>query len=155
MNAYKVQIRLSAMTKKQSKFKMYSALQLKQIANISQTQTLYIGNLNDNTTEDNLYELFGLRSTKYLTQNCSVKMSRNSSTGKKKYFAYVTATQHVITELIKLNGRQFSYKYMIVEEAKNKPTAFSEANVLRPTTAVLSNHLTDVNQSKLLIGSTG
>ena len=106
---------------------------IKQIANSSQTQTLYIGNLRDYTTEDDLYELFGLRSTKYLKQNCSVKMSTNSNTDKKKYFAYGTAPEHVTTELIKLNGIEFNSKCIIVEEAKNKPTAFSQANVLRPT----------------------
>ena len=126
---------------------------IKQTANSSQTQTLYIGNLSDYTTEDDLYELFGLRSTKYLKQNCSVKMSTNSNTGKKKYFAYVTAPEHVTTELIKLNGIEFNSKCIIVEEAKNKPTAFSEANALRPTSPVFGNHLTDENQSKLPIGS--
>ena len=85
------------MTKKQSKFKMYSTP----------------------------------RNTKYLTQKCYVNMSTNSNTGKKKYFAFVTAPDHVTTELIKLNGIHFSSKYIIVEEAKNKSTAFSEANVLR------------------------
>ena len=60
-------------------------------------------------------------------------MSKNSKTGKKKYFAFVTAPEHVTTELIKLNGIQFNPKCIIVEEAKIKPTAFSEANVLRPT----------------------
>ena len=37
--------------------------------------------------------------------------------------------------------------------SKNKPTAFSEANALRPTSPVFGNHLTDENQSKLPIGS--
>ena len=36
---------------------------IKQIVKSSQTQTLYIGNLSDYTTEDDLYELFGLCST--------------------------------------------------------------------------------------------
>ena len=80
-------------------------------------------------------------------------MSTNSNTGKKKYFAYVTAPEHVTGELIKLNGIEFNSKCMIVEEAKNKPTAFSEANALRRTSPVFGNHLTDENQSKLSIGS--
>ena len=80
-------------------------------------------------------------------------MSTNSNTGKKKYFAYVTAPEHVTTELIKLNGIEFNSKCIIVEEAKNKPAAFSEANALRPTSPVFGNHLTDENQSKLPIGS--
>ena len=55
---------------------------IKQITKCLQTQTLYIGNLSDCTTEDDLYELFGLRSTNYLKQNCSVNISTNSNTGK-------------------------------------------------------------------------
>ena len=85
--------------------------------------------------------------------NCSVKMSTNSSTGKKKYFAYVTAPEHVTTKLIKLNGVEFNSKCIIVEVAKNKPTAFSEANARRPTSPVFVNGLTDENQSKLPTGS--
>ena len=46
-------------------------------------------------------------------------MSTNSNTGQKKYVAYVTAPEHVTTELIKLNGIQFNSKGVIVEEAKN------------------------------------
>ena len=133
MNAYKVQIRISVMTKKLSKFKMYSTLQNKK-SNKSQTvRTLkhsFIGNLSGYTTEDDLCELFGIRSTNHLKQNCSVKMSTNSITGKKKYFAYVTAPEDVTAELIKLNRIEIYFKCIIVEEAKNKLTAFSEANVL-------------------------
>ena len=70
-------------------------------------------------------------------------MSTNSSTGKKTYFAYVTAPEHVTNELIKLNGIEFNSKCIIVEEAKNKPTAFSEANAFRSTSPVFGNHLTD------------
>ena len=36
----------------------------------------------------------------------------------KRYFAYVTAPQHVTTELIKSNGIQFNSKCIIVEETK-------------------------------------
>ena len=36
----------------------------------------------------------------------------------KRYFAYVTAPQHVTTELINLNGIQFNSKCIIVEETK-------------------------------------
>ena len=62
--------------------------------------------------------------------------------------------QHVTTELIKLNGIQFNSKCVIVEETKNKPAAFFDANVPRPTSPVFSNHLTYENcQSKLSLGS--
>ena len=82
---------------------------------------------------DDLYDFFGLRSTKYLKQNCSLKMSSNSNIGKKKYFAYVTAPEHATTEMVKLNEMQFNSKCIGVEKAKYKPKAFSEVNVLRPT----------------------
>ena len=81
-------------------------------------------------------------------------MPTSSNTGKKKYFAYATASKlHVTTELIKLNGIQFSSKCITVEEAKKSPTAVSEENALRPTSPVFSNNLTNENQSKLPIGS--
>ena len=76
-------------------------------------------------------------------------MSTISKTANMKYFAYVTAPQRITTELIQLIGIQFNSKCIIVEEAKNKPTDFSEANIHRPTSTVFSNHLTDENyQSK-------
>ena len=62
--------------------------------------------------------------------------------------------QHVTTELIKLNGIQFNSKCLIVEETKNKPTSFFDANVPRPTAPVISNHLTDeICQIKLRLCS--
>ena len=81
-----------------------------------QTQTLHIGNLSDNTKEDDLYELLGLRSTKYLKQNRSVKMSTNSNTRKKKCFVYVTAPKHINAKLINLNKMQFNSKCITAEE---------------------------------------
>ena len=76
---------------------MNSTLQNKFRSINSQTQTLNVRNLSDNNnTEDDLYKLFGLRATKYLKQNSNVKMSTNSSTGNRKYFAYVTVSQRVI-----------------------------------------------------------
>ena len=70
-------------------------------------------------------------------------MSANSNTGNSKYICYVTAPQHVTTELMKLNEIQFNSKCTIVEEANNKPTAFSQGNIPRPIPSVFSNHLTD------------
>ena len=59
-------------------------------------------------------------------------MSTNSNTGKKTYFAYVTAPEHVTTELIKLNGIEFNSKCIIVEEAKNKPTVQFSRRIISP-----------------------
>ena len=40
---------------------------------ISEKKQLFIGNLHSDTTEEDLYILFGLRSTQYLEKNCLVK----------------------------------------------------------------------------------
>lgn len=54
----------------------------------------------------------------------------------------------------KLNRIQINFKCIIAEEVKNKPAAFSEANIPRPTLPCFRNHLTDENnQSKLSLGS--
>ena len=37
-----------------------------------------------------------------------MKMSTNSNNGNMKYFAYITAPQHVTKELIQLNGTELS-----------------------------------------------
>ena len=72
------------------------------------------------------------------------------NTGNRKYFAYSNEPQNLTIELTKLNGMQFTPKCMILEYARNKPTAFSEANLNRPRSLIVSNHLTDENyQSKL------
>ena len=117
---------------------MYNTFQNKN-SNKSQTDRKlkhYIGDLSDNTTKDDLYEFFGLHSTNYLKENCWVKMSTNSKPEKKEIFCLCRCAEHVTTELIKLNGIQFSSKCIIVEEAKQKPTAFSEANILRTKSPV-------------------
>ena len=62
-----------------------------------------IGNLNVNVTIDDIYELFGLKTTKYLRSNTWVGMplNRNDQT---KGFAFVTVPDHVRNELLKSNN---------------------------------------------------
>ena len=67
-----------------------------------------MGNLSTCVTVDDIHELFGLRSTKYLCDNCSVG------------FAFITAPQHVTKELVKLNGVLFKCNCLIVEESKSR-----------------------------------
>ena len=59
MNAYRVQIKISVMTKKQSKFKMYSTLKNKKLNKSQTVRKLkdYIGNVSDYTTENDLTNL--------------------------------------------------------------------------------------------------
>ena len=65
------------------KQKYQSSQQLKQ-----NCKKLYIGNLNSNIIEEDINDLFVLRSTDYLRQNCSVEMPIDENTGKSKGFDF-------------------------------------------------------------------
>ena len=49
---------------------------------------LYTGNLNIDVVEEDLNQLFGIKSTKYLQNTCSIKMPVNQKRGKKKICLY-------------------------------------------------------------------
>ena len=66
------------------KQKYQSRQQLKQ-----NCKKLYVGNLNPNVTEEDINELFGLKSTEYLRQNCSIEMPIDRNTRKSKGFAFL------------------------------------------------------------------
>ena len=70
---------------------------------------LFVGNLNVNVTIDDVYELFGLKTTKYLRSNTYVEMPLNSN-GQTRGSAFVTALDHVRNELLKLNNIRFREK---------------------------------------------
>ena len=77
-------------------------------------------------------------------------MPTNSNTENRKYFAYVTAPQHVTTELIKLNGTLFNSK----KKQKINQQPFLKQTYLDQHHEFFSNHLADENyQIKLTIGS--
>ena len=87
---------------------------------------IYIGNLSKNSNEEDIAELFGLRTTSYLPENCFIEMR----TGRKnRNYAFIIATEHVCNELIKLNGvigvisQDMCLK---VQEARQSDTRFNE-----------------------------
>ena len=65
---------------------------------------LYIGNLNTDVVQENLNQLFAIRSTKNLQHTCSMKMPVNQKTVENKGFPFFTASKNVYKELVKLNG---------------------------------------------------
>ena len=86
---------------------------LSQTRNKKQT---FAGNLNNDLNIKDLKRLFGLETTKYLKENCSITMPINRKTGK-KHIAIVLSPDHVHDELLKLNGIVFHGKSSILEEA--------------------------------------
>ena len=79
---------------------------------------IYVGNLANTVTTDDLVELFALGTTPYLRTSCDVEIAICEKTNKSKNFAFVTVPEHVHAELIKLNGIEFHGKQLVVEEAK-------------------------------------
>ena len=92
---------------------------------------LFIGSLNVNVTIDDIYELFGLKATKYLRSNTYVEMplNRNGQTR-----VMVTAPDHVRNELLKLNNIRFREKNLVIEAARS--------DMKTAKTIVKSNHST-------------
>ena len=63
--------------------------------NKNEPKNIYIGNLSLDTKIDDIYELFGLRSTKYLRETSKINMPVKESTGKYKGFALALVPEHV------------------------------------------------------------
>ena len=70
--------------------------------NEKEPKNVCTGNLNFDTTTDDLYELFGPRSTKYLRETRQINMPVNEKTGKCKGFTFVLVPEHVQREIFKL-----------------------------------------------------
>ena len=79
---------------------------------------MYVGNLHENVTESNLVELFGLRTTNYLIDNCSIEMSKLQQNRRHNSHAFILAPSNVCNELVKLHGLKFYGHKIIIEEAK-------------------------------------
>ena len=85
---------------------------------------MYIGDLSKNSSEEvivelvelfELFELFIVELLIYQTKNCFTEMP----TGRKnRYYAFITAPEHVCNELIKLNGVTFQDMCLKVQEAR-------------------------------------
>ena len=90
-------------------------------------------NLSDNTAENDLYELFGHRSTKHLKQNCSLKMSTNSNTGNRKYFflCHCVSPHNYGVDKVKLNKVYRS----------SRPEVFCKKVVIRNFAKFTGKHL--------------
>ena len=77
-------------------------------------ENLYVGNLDQKVNEEDLYALFGLKSTKYLSKKSYNEFAMDEKTGKSK--------GHSSEELMKLNDLVFTGKNLLIEEARKKPS---------------------------------
>ena len=68
-----------------------------------------------------LYELFGLRSIQYLSENSDIQMSLLENIGKRRGITYITVPEHVVKELLKLHSIEFNGRKLITEKAKTPP----------------------------------
>ena len=75
---------------------------------------LNIGNLGSNVATEDLIQLFDLGTTSFLQPTCSVEL------------ATCEKTEHVHSELMKLNGIEFYGRQVVIEEAKPKPDSEKE-----------------------------
>ena len=94
-------------------------LQQQQKLNSHQSKTIFVSNLHQSVTVDDLYELIGLRSTNYLRNNCHIEMDHFSNPDQPIASATVTAPAHVCEELLKLHGIDIHDNPLIAEMSKS------------------------------------
>ena len=84
--------------------------------------------MSKNSSEEDIAELFGLRTISYLSGNCFIEIS----TGRKnRNYTFITAPEHVCNELIKLNGIIFQDLSLKVEEARESDTTLTKGEILQ------------------------
>ena len=102
-------------------------------------KTIYVGNLDENISEEDLHELFGLKSRKYLQETCKVEVIRDKRNGVSK-FTYVTASDHMFKELLKLNDETFKERPLTIEEAKKLPNSPVHSPTKTRSSVVINCH---------------
>ena len=80
-------------------------------------KNIYVGNLPEYITKQDICELFGLNSTSYLRDTCNIGFSINNKTGKFKGFAFIWTPRHITDELIKLDSIAYHDNELRVEDA--------------------------------------
>ena len=83
-------------------------------------KTLIVKNLAPSVVLEDITELLGLNSTKYLRENYIIELPLNLQETNNKGYVYVTAPNHIADELVKLNGIELRGHHLIIEEAAAK-----------------------------------
>ena len=85
----------------------------------NQLGKLCIGNVNVNVTIDDIYELSGLKTKKYIRSYTYVEMPLNCN-GQTRDFASATAPNHIRNELLKLSSIQFRERIQLFKQQDQK-----------------------------------
>ena len=92
---------------------------------LNKPKNIYIGNLGFATKVNDLYELFGLKTTKYLRETCKIDLTVNEKTGKCKGFVFALVPEHSHKKILKLNGITLENRIIVIEDvtsAKKRDT---------------------------------
>ena len=95
-------------------------IQQQQVEPKNQNRSIYAGNLHISVTENDLYDFFRLRSTRYLQETCKVDLPFCKRTDRSKGYAFFNVADLIYTEIVKLNGLEFKSKQLVLEEVKTK-----------------------------------
>ena len=85
---------------------------------LHKSKTIFVTNLHQCVTVNDLYELFGLRSRNYLRNNCHIEMDHFSNVDQPFASATVTAPAHVCEEILKLQGIDFHDNPLVIDMSK-------------------------------------
>ena len=101
---------------------------------------MYMGNLDENISEEDLHGLFGLKSTKYIQETCKVGVIKNKRSGISRKLAYVTGPDHVSKKLLKLNTETLKERPSTIEEAKKLPNSPMQSPTKIHPSVVINHH---------------
>ena len=103
-------------------------------------KTMYIGNLDENISEEDLHELFGLKTTKHLQETCKVEVIKDRRIQRSRKFVYATVPDHVSKEVMKLIGETFKERPLTIEETKKLPNSPVQSPTKTRPSVVMNHH---------------
>ena len=105
-------------------------------------KNIYVGNLPEDITKQDNWELFCLNSTSYLRDTCNINFPINNKTAKFKGFAFIRAPAHIADKLIKLDGTEYHDNELRVEDATStrKRTSNNISNKSRRSSVLANNY---------------
>ena len=92
---------------------------------------MYIGNFDENISEEDLLELFDLKSTKYLQDACKVEVIKNERSRR---------SRNVSKKLLKLTGETFKKGPLTIKEAKKLPNLTVQSPTKTHSAVVINHH---------------